>query len=121
LQIQTEENIYLKEKNGYGILAGIEKEFAKEKYPELVESMSEGYIFGAEPEDQFIKRVKYIHNKFLEKNQNIIVVTHGGFINRLLENVLNKKYIKAGDCGYFIFDTYKNEIEFADGIEFENK
>jgi 2,3-bisphosphoglycerate-dependent phosphoglycerate mutase len=118
LNLSFEELAWLKEKNGYGLLTGMEKEYAKSKYPELYKAMIDGYNFGSEPEEKFIERVKISHDILKSKNQNILAVTHGVYLKKVIEHIYGKKYVKAGDCGFMIVDTDTNNIVFSDGIEF---
>jgi broad specificity phosphatase PhoE len=118
LKLPTQELVYLKEKNGYGLLTGLTKSEALENYPELVEDMNNGYVFGAEPEEQLVLRVKKAYEILLSHNTNLIAVTHGGFLSRLLDNVLDLKYVKAGDAGYILWDTETREVIASGNFEF---
>jgi len=119
LELSIEELMWLKEKNGYGLLTGMEKEYAKVKYPELYKNILDGYIFGSEPEDKFIERVKISHDILKNRNQNILAVTHGGYLKKIIEHVYSRKFINAGNCGYIVIDTDTNTIVFSEGIGFE--
>lgn len=119
LNVSVEEFVWLKEKNGYGLLSGLEKEEAQKQYPDLYRMMEEGYVYGAEPEDMFIKRVTNCHELLISMNKNILAVTHGGFISRLINNVFGRKYIKAHDAGYLIYDTETKTIETVSEIDLE--
>jgi len=122
LSIPVEEFLYVKEKNGYGLLSGMNKQEAKEKYPEIVEMMENGYAFGAEPDEKFTDRVKASIERMKEMGaENLIVVTHGGYTGRLVDVVLGKKYIKAHDGGFVLVEFKGEEIEIieVDGVDFE--
>lgn len=119
LHSPVEEFVWLKEKNGYGLLSGMEKEEAQKRYPDLYRMMEEGYVYGSEPEALFIERVVKCHELLTAMNKNILAVTHGGFISRLLNNVFQVKCIKTHDAGYLIYDTETKTIEAISGIDVE--
>jgi broad specificity phosphatase PhoE len=121
LKVPMQELVYLKEKNGYGLLTGLTKTEALECYPELVEDMNNGYVFGAEPEEELLKRVKKAYEILLSHDTNLIAVTHGGFLSRLLDNLLDLKYVKAGDAGYLLWDTETREVVASDNFKFEDQ
>jgi len=123
LSVRSVEFLYLKEHNGYGLISGLNKEEADKKYPEIVEQMKQGYAPGAEPRDEFVKRVKAGISLILRNNsENVIAVTHGGFMKVLFEEILGKTYKKAGDGGFILLNHAKGlnfEIKEVDGIEFD--
>jgi broad specificity phosphatase PhoE len=119
LTLPISELLYFKEKNGYGLLTGFSKLEAKDKYPELLEALNGGYIYGSEPEDKFIERIKIGYQKLIDLNKDVLVITHGGVLSRLFEHILNYKYIKAYDGGFILYDTESKKIEKSDNFEFE--
>lgn len=110
LRLPTKEFLWFKEKNGYGLLTGITKSEAKEKYPDLIKDLDGGYIYGSEPEDKFIERVKIGYDKLVQSERDIIVVTHGGILTRLLNHILGYTYTKAHDAGFVLWDTETQKI-----------
>lgn len=120
LRIRVSELIWLKEKNGYGLLTGLTRAEAQIKHPELVNDMKSGYVSGAEPEEMFVERVKRAYEILVSLDMNIVAVTHGGFLSQLFEHVFKKKYIKAHDTGYVLLDTATMQIETSDSFEFKN-
>ncbi|MCA9324079.1 histidine phosphatase family protein [Candidatus Saccharibacteria bacterium] len=110
LHLQIEELIWLKERNKYGLLSGQKKEFAKAKLPELLAMLESGYVYGAEPEEKFHARVSMAYEILKELKAQLICVTHGGFLNSLVDNHLHAEYLEAGDGGYILVDTAKDEI-----------
>ncbi len=123
LSIPVEIFPYVKEKNGYGLLSGMNKEFAIEKFPELVSMLDSGYVYGAEPADQFTSRVKDALRILLrQKYEVIMVVTHGGFLSEMFKTILNLELIKKDDGGFVLLegDDLENlKIVSADGIEYK--
>lgn len=109
--LELQESIWLKERNKYGLLSGITKEKATKDFPELVQMLEDGYVHGAEPVDMFEERVSTAYDKICSNQQQVIIVTHGGFLNSLVENRLSgAHYIKAGDGGFILVDTDDNLI-----------
>ncbi len=110
LGLGIEESIWLKEKNGYGLLSGLNKSYVKEKLPELLAEMEAGYVYGAEPEARFVERVIKSYEIFSELETDVIAVTHGGYLSRMFEQVLNLKYEKAGDAGFVLVDVEAKRV-----------
>ena len=92
LATEVETFQYLKERNTYGLLCGLNKSEAREKYPELVEAHEKGKeVLGYESYDFFLKRIKVALEKIKERDeQTIICVTHGNFLKVMLKSVFNK-------------------------------
>ena len=112
LAIPTKIYHYLKEKNGNGLLTGLNRTEARMLYPELVQDFENGYVFGAEPHEKFIERVKFGVSKIQEMDvTNLIAVTHGGFMNQLFDQILGFKYQKAHDGGFILLES-KGDLEF---------
>jgi probable phosphoglycerate mutase len=121
LSLPTRELIYLKEKNGYGLLTGLVRSEAQEKYPELVADFEAGYVFGAEPEASFVERVQKAYQLITETGVDTIAVTHGGFLKCLFEQVFDLRYIKAHDAGFVLWDTEDRKIISSNNFEYEEK
>ena len=82
----------LRERN-LGVLQGFTRAEAKEKYPEIVDAYltNPDYIIpDGESSNQFMQRCSNIVEKLAKQhlNQNILIVTHGGFIGNFLKYVL---------------------------------
>jgi len=90
----------LREKNRYGSLSGMNKEEAKEKFPELVAKIEKEEAFeGVEKEENFRKRVFGALDKIGEREEeNILIVTHMGVIRAALGFGPNK--IKVDHYGW---------------------
>lgn len=109
---------YLKEKNGNGILSGLNRSEAALMYPELAGLGPADYIPGAEPHDKFIERVKSGIDLLTKKgHENIIALTHGGFLKVVFETLLEKNFTEAHDGSYVLLNIVDNNFEI---IEFNN-
>lgn len=121
LQVNIQTVKEIKERNRCGILTGMIRSQAKEKYPEAFEKVQEfkNTIEGAEDYKKFVKRITKAFEKLLKENfQTIAVVTHGGPLSIIFEHILKVKWGRAEDCGYAVLE-YKDEkltIEDVDGI-----
>ncbi len=94
-----------KERNQYGILSGMIKKEALEKYPELVEKLKDknNTIDGAESYEDFSKRIQKSVNDLIYENKyaNIAVVWHGGPMRVLFREILNLGELnEIGDCAW---------------------
>lgn len=125
LALPTRVYHYLKEKNGNGLLTGLNRTEAKILYPELVQDFEDGYVFGAEPHDKFIERVKFGVSIIQKMDvENIIAVTHGGFMNQLFNQILGLNYQKAHDGGFVLLQSMidmKFKIIDVNGIDYTEK
>ncbi len=112
----------LKERNQYGVLTGLTKDEAKEKYPELVEEVKNyrNQIEKAESYEEFKERVNQVWEEITNSSHSTIaVVTHGGVIRTIFREILKSGEIDVADCGYAIitFDNGNLIVEKMDGIE----
>ncbi len=113
---------YLRERNKNGVLTGLTKEEANEKYPDLVEAAKDyrNLIDGGESFEDFKLRVINVWSQIINTNYSTIaVVTHGGVIITLLSDVLKVGLADVSDCGYAIIngDNGKFTVGKMDGIE----
>ena len=77
----------LRERNLYGILTGMKKSEAREKYPDLVGRLknTQDTIDKAEPWKDFVDRIVKSFRKIAKSEYKIVgIVTHGGPIRRIL-------------------------------------
>ena len=101
-----------RERNQNGILTGMIKSEAKEKYPDLVDQLKDyqNAIDGAEQYQVFSDRVTHSFKEVLNRNEtSIVIVTHGGPIRALFRGILKDGEVKIGDCAYA-------EIEGTSGV-----
>ncbi len=114
---------YIKEQNSYGILTGMEKTEAKSKYPDQVELLdSNKFVDGSERSEDLTKRVKRAINIIKKTgHENLIVVTHGKFLNCLFNEILGFKLTKKEDGGWVVinFDNSKAIPGESSGISYE--
>ncbi len=104
----------LRERNQYGILSGMTKTEAAEKYPDLVELLKDklNTIEGAESFQDFLDRFVNVFKKIVTESQShtIAIVSHGGPVR-----VLYRDLLQLGELT-FIGDCAVLEIDFIDGV-----
>lgn len=115
---------YVKEKNGYGLLSGMVKSEAKNKYPDQVRKLESRaqYVDGSVRHTDFVKRVKrsvQLMKKF--KEDNVVVVTHGGYLKCVFEEVFGKNVSNYNDGGFALVEIKENKsrVLTADGIDLD--
>lgn len=105
LRCKTEINSDLRERNAYGILTGMVKAEAKEKYPEMAEAVKfyGNTIEGAESYENFTERVKRVFEELASaQHKTIAILTHGGPIRCFFREVVKLGELKSlGDCASF--------------------
>ncbi|MCA9386095.1 histidine phosphatase family protein [Candidatus Dojkabacteria bacterium] len=113
---------YLKERNLNGVLTGLTKSEAKEKYPNLVKIHNRWeYVDGSERTNDFNTRVKNGIQLLLDmKYDSLIAVTHGLFLKTFFKELMCINIAKVGDGGFAL--THFNDKKFtliqSDKIEF---
>jgi broad specificity phosphatase PhoE len=114
----------LRERNTYGVLTGMVKTDARNKYPELV-SLVRDYrntIDGAESYNNFLSRVKNAFDQIVKTPyDSIAVISHGGPIKCIFRDVLKMGELNdLADCA--IIELEKNDLNFKvtkmDGASF---
>lgn len=120
--VVTVEN--LKERNHYGILTGMVKSEAKEKYPELVELVKDklNTVEGGESYQDFGKRVSEAFSEISNSdNETIAVISHGGAIRYIFREMLDQDEIDVDDCGFVELKVVdgKPQLVKTDGIKIE--
>lgn len=123
LGLRVEEDPYLKERNTYGLLAGVNKDLAIEEYPEMNAAFLEGdYIPGAERYEDFVLRMKALKKRLREnKHETIICVSHGHVITVIIEEFLKLVRNSVSDGSIIGFEMDKKgrlKVIHADGITF---
>lgn len=93
-----------KERNTYGILTGMRKDEAKQKFPlECAKRERDEWVLGSERFEDAVKRVEagldYLRAN-TAANSKILLVTHGGMLRCLYEGVFNEPHVSWGDCEY---------------------
>lgn len=119
--LPMEKCVYLKERNTYGLLCGVNKTEAVEKYPELVKAYDEGEpVLGYEDYDFFVSRVKELIN-YLEKiNENVIAVTHGKMLAAIFTEIIGKRANKIQENCVIETELLNGKLTLigTEGIEF---
>lgn len=94
----------LRERNNYGVLTGLTKTEAKEKYPidfeKVAKDKTHHKVAGSENYAEIKERAERVFSDILQGGQKTIaVVSHGGIISTYVREVLTKgRNIKLGDC-----------------------
>lgn len=115
----------LRERNKNGILTGMTKKEALQKYPELVEKLKDyrNQIERAESQEDFSERIK---KTFMEivSNENyptIGIVTHGMPFWVIFADILKSNISSIGDCAYATLNKKGEDLTLknSDRIEYE--
>lgn len=126
LKCKIEINSDLRERNAYGVLTGMVKAEAKEKYPEMAEAVKfyGNTIEGAESYENFTERVKRVFEELTStQHKTIAILTHGGPIRCFFREVMKLGELKSlGDCAVFELrkDDSGYKIGITDGAEMAN-
>ncbi|MFH1895953.1 MAG: histidine phosphatase family protein [bacterium] len=101
LSLPVEEDVYLKERNTYGLLCGVNKVEAESKYSELVAAYeNDRPVFGYESYAFLLERVRALVKRLAQLEYEVMIcVTHGKLLKALLEDVVGgAKIDKLGDA-----------------------
>lgn len=124
LGINQETFEYVKEQNTYGVLSGMEKNIAAEKYPDQVNNLNNSlYVDGAERYEDLIHRVgRSLDILTKSGHSNIIVLTHGSYLKCLFHEYVHSKLTKKEDGGFVLFDYDGNNFTpvVTSGIEYQS-
>ena len=116
----------LRERNQYGILSGMIKKEAIEKYPDLVEKLKDRFntIDGAESYEDFSKRIEKAFN-FLQLDKEhscVAIISHGGPMRVLFRDILGKGELKEiGDCAWVELESVDGQISINELQRIDNK
>ncbi|KKR91141.1 MAG: phosphoglycerate mutase [Candidatus Woesebacteria bacterium GW2011_GWA1_41_13b] len=122
LEAEIEETPELKERNIYGVLSGMVKSEAREKFPDLVEAVKDfkNTIDMAESYEAAQERMLTGFKKVLRSKEKIVaVVTHGGTIKSIFRKLIGKEVSRIVDCGYAELEWNGRNLDLlrSDGIE----
>lgn len=122
LNVDIETVADLRERNQYGILTGLVKSEAKEKYRELAEQLKDfrNTIEGAESYESFDERVQAALIKISQQNFKVAaIVTHGGPIKAILRRVEFHEDFKIKDCAFVELEVVGAEVKIVgmNGVE----
>ena len=116
----------LRERNKNGILTGMTKSEAKDKYPKLVEELKDyrNQIQGAESQEDFAKRIKKTFVKIASASNysTIAIVTHGMPFWVIFGDILNNnRIINVADCAYAVLikEGHKFTLARSSGIDYK--
>lgn len=93
----------LKERNRNGILTGMIKSEAKNKYPDLIDLLGDykNTIEGAENFEGFQIRINEAIKEISKRNhETVAIITHGGPIVTILRQIESVPDYKIEDCGF---------------------
>lgn len=124
VEIKTVEN--LRERNHYGVLTGMVKADAKEKYPDEIEKVKD-YRTNAtngEAYNPFKVRVESAWKEVVGSGfETVMVVSHGGPIRLVFREILKLGEIRIADCAYaeIVVKDGRGEVVSMDGIDLDSK
>jgi broad specificity phosphatase PhoE/plasmid maintenance system antidote protein VapI len=122
LNVETKVLQYLKERNTYGLLCGMNKEVSRHKYPELVNAyQNDKYVLGSERYEDFVDRLRLLINYLREsKHKQIACVTHGKLITALIQKYLEMTPDNLEDDCMLVVGIEDDEIYYiqSEGITF---
>ena len=108
----------LRERNAYGILTGMEKTEARERFPAMVGRLGDHRhaIEGAEEYDHFSRRVsEALRLVGAEPYTTIAIVTHGGVIRCLFRDILGQGELGGiSDCAVIELQERDAGFEIVD-------
>lgn len=104
----------LRERNNYGVLTGMIKVEAKQKYPEEVRKLESSLhhgVKGSEDYGSFKDRVVEAFMEIINKGGVVAVVSHGGPLSCIVREVLNLGEMKRiGDCGFLEIEKQDQKL-----------
>jgi len=115
----------LRERNHYGILTGMIKAEAREKYPQEVEKVKT-YLTnatGGENYEDFKVRIKSIWEEILNSGfKTAAIVSHGGPIRMLFREIFKLGELNIADCAYaeIVINEGKAKVTLLVGISQES-
>ncbi|MFA5357860.1 MAG: histidine phosphatase family protein [archaeon] len=112
----------LRERNNYGVLTGIGKKDAAEKFPGEVKKLEIGSpahgIEGSENYKTFAERVMRAFNAVInEQNENVLIVTHAGPIKIIVSALTQNNLDNVGHCALIELEKSGEEYKI---ISLEN-
>lgn len=114
---------YLKERNTYGLLNGMNKEVAKKKFPELVKAYDDDrFVLGSERYEDMVARLPLIFSYIKRSGyKNVCCVTHGKILKGIIKEVLkmNPDELEDGCMIKIGIDGLKLYYIQSEGISFK--
>lgn len=114
-----------RERNAYGILTGMTKQDAMQKYPDQVVLARDEHktVEGAEEYAVFSQRITAALDKLSHKsNEAVAIVTHGGPIKLIFRDILKLGEIEMSDCAYAVIEAIDGHYKLvsSEGIILES-
>lgn len=106
-----------RERNSYGILTGMTKDEALQRYSEQIELLKDVHnaIEGAEEYAPFQKRiVAALETVSKESAEKVAVVTHGGPIRLIFRDILKLGEVDVEDCAYAVLEVSNGEYKLLE-------
>ncbi|MBP6925956.1 MAG: histidine phosphatase family protein [Candidatus Pacebacteria bacterium] len=118
LNVTNEEIVDLRERNTYGVMTGLVKTEAAQKFPEEFEKIQKDNIHhnvrDSEPYEKFTKRVVEAFSLIVDQGADLghyAVITHGGVIGTIMRDIFNYEKVSIGDCGIIEIEYDKERRE----------
>ena len=105
----------IRERNAYGVLTGLVKSEAQERFPEEVAELKRDLVYhevqGSELYADFKERVLPALNELMAaKYDSIAIVTHGGPISCFVREVLGRELDRVGDCAVLELERAGSDV-----------
>lgn len=114
---------YLKERNTYGLLNGINKDVAKKKFPELVDDYdNDKFVLGSERYEDLVARLPLIFSYIKRSGfRNVCCVTHGKVLKGIIKEILKMKPDELEDGCMIKIGVDKDKLYYiqSEGISFK--
>ncbi|MEA3356829.1 MAG: histidine phosphatase family protein [Patescibacteria group bacterium] len=113
---------YLKERNTYGLLCGMNKRVVKKRYPELLKAYEDGdYVLGSERYQDFVDRLQLIF-EYVKRSgmKDVCCITHGKILKGIISEFLGMKPDSLDDGCMLVVGLDKKGIYYvqSEGISF---
>lgn len=101
-----------------GLLAGLKREVAREKYPEVKGLATDKSVYGMESKKEFRERAERVLRKIIEENDEkdvVALISHGGMINQFYGVMLGltldtRIAFGTGDTGFHVWKITNNKL-----------
>lgn len=111
LQLPLEVEAFLREHNRYGIISGLTKSEAQDKYPEELEKLKTNSVTASEDWDEFHLRAKLVIEMLRQSESDLIAVTHGGQLRAFFRNYLNQELKTIGDLAWVLVEFSEEGVK----------
>lgn len=114
----------LRERNAYGVLTGMEKTEAKNKFPEMVELLADYWttVDGAETYEHLLDRTQNTFEGICNSScDTLAIISHGGLIRCIFRDILKMGELNnLSDCSFVELDKNDSnfEIKKMEGMSF---